>query len=155
MPFITSTDNGGTCSIVLSSALRYRLCSGSFYILLSWATFNLFNYLFYCLAIDLKLYKRLFHLLVSLSICWSLHWSVMIKLESLKTRTSNPGHSLMIVREWPCIRRHRETNRAVVLCLKQGQTDLTFNDIQNKLTWSVSTLISLYKQCTSIFLTEI
>ena len=151
MPFITSSDNGGTCSIVLSTVLRYRLCSGSFYIHLSWATFNLF----YCFVIDLKLYKRLVHLLVRLSICWSLHWSVMIKLESLKTRTSTPGHSLMIVREWPCIRRQKETNRAVVLCLRQGQTDLTINDIQNKLTWFVSTLISLYKQCTSIFLTEI
>ena len=73
MPFITFSDVS-TCSTVLSTVLRYRICSGSFYIPLSWATFNLF----YCLVIDLKLYKRLVHLLVRCSICWffiGLWWS--------------------------------------------------------------------------------
>ena len=131
MPFITFSDVS-TCSIVLSTVLRYRLCSGSFYIPLSWATFNLF----YCLVIVLKLYKRLVHLFVRFSIWWffiGLWWSNQKVLK----------HALPLL-PTSCIWRQKETNRAVALCLRQGQNDLTFNDIKNKLTWYVSTLTLLY-----------
>ena len=137
MPFITFSDVS-TCSIVLSTVLRYRICSGSFYIPLSWATFNLF----YCLVIDLKLYKRLVHLLVRCSICWffiGLWWSSRKVLK----------HALPLLPTRSRVALYLETERdeqSGSAMVKTGTEwfYLTFNDIKNKLTWYVSTLISLY-----------